>query len=154
MQILMLRHGSAVPNAPRDRDRALNAAGREELNRVLSQCRETLAGVEQIFVSPYLRTQQTLEVAAAYLPARVCQSAQTVDWLTPNGNPQKVLQVLQDLMVESVLLITHQPLVGTLLNDLCAFEPGQYRMGTAALAAVEADPVARGLGNLSWLKHP
>lgn len=150
----MLRHGSAFPSAPRDRDRALNAAGREELGRVLEQCRDTLAGVEQIFVSPYLRTQQTLEVAAPYLSAAALQGAQTVDWLTPNGNPQKIIEILEELMVERVMLITHQPLVGTLLDDLCAFEPGQYRMGTAALAAVQVDPVARGLGNLLWLKQP
>lgn len=150
----MLRHGSAFPSAARDRDRALNAAGREELGRVFDQCRDTLAGVEQVFVSPYLRTQQTLEVAGPYLSSTALQTAQTVDWLTPNSNPQKTFQTLEDLVAERVLLITHQPLVGTLLDDLCAFEPGQYRMGTAALAAVDLEPIARGLGNLLWLKQP
>lgn len=151
----MLRHGCAEPSASRDRDRRLTAEGREELHRVLAASRDQLAGVSRVLVSPYLRAQQSCDLAMSYLTHLAPEQRQTVDFLTPGSNPQTVFDWLarqtQDLQV---LLVTHQPLVGTLLDELCGFETGRYRMGTAALAAVRLDVPGRGLGELLWLKHP
>lgn len=154
MDIFLLRHGNAESSAPRDRDRQLSAEGREELHRVLASCGEDLAGVQHVLVSPYLRAQQTCEIALQYMPQVQQAQQQTVDFLKPSGSCQAVIDWAYDAQYGSVMLVTHQPLIGTLLDELCGFEPGLYRMGTAALGAIRADVVARGLGELMWLRQP
>lgn len=154
MELFLLRHGNAESSAPRDRDRELSAEGREELRVVLSACGEQLASVDYVLVSPYLRAQQTCDIARSYLPQITAEQQQTVDFLKPNGSSQAVIDWAYSAGYQSVLMVTHQPLVGILLDELCGFEPGRYRMGTAALAAVNAPLVARGLGELVWLKQP
>ncbi len=152
MTLFLLRHGNAEVRAATDRERGLTQAGRQEIQQVLSACDNALAKVEGIWVSPYRRAMETLEAARPYLPpvpVREC------DFLIPSGSPGETLQALGCVGPVSLLLITHQPLIGTLLDDLCDFEPGQYRLGTGSLAAVEVDPVcARGMGALKWLRHP
>lgn len=155
MDIFMLRHGCAEPTATRDRDRRLTAEGREELHRVLAACGTQLAGISRVLASPYTRAQQSCDLAMTYLPQVSPDQRQMVDFLVPGSNPQRVFEWLsrqpQDLQV---LFVTHQPLVGTLLDELCGFESGRYRMGTAALAALRLDVVDRGRAELLWLKHP
>ena len=57
-------------------------------------------------------------------------------------------------MHQSIALVSHQPLVGTLIDDLGGFECGRYRMGTAALASLSCDPMAALCCTLDWLIHP
>ncbi|MNJ72988.1 hypothetical protein D3C77_697140 [compost metagenome] len=80
---------------------------------------------------------------------------QTVPWLTPDSDPQAVIAELDKLGLEEVLLVSHQPLVGTLVGLL---EHGHYRtpapMSTASLAQLEGDWPLAGLMTLKSLKHP
>lgn len=154
MQLFLLRHGNAESAASKDSERQLSAAGREELRTVLASCQDELANIDCVLVSPYVRAQQTCEIALNYLPNINNHQRSTVGFLKPTGNPQAVFDWAASADCRAALLVTHQPLVGTLLDELCGFEPGLYRMGTAALAAVDAEIVARGLGDLRWLKQP
>lgn len=154
MRIYLLRHGSAQQSAPRDRDRQISAAGREELGQVFNQCAEALEGVQIALVSPYVRAQQTFQEALPWLPNLTASQPQTLDMLAPDGNPLRVIEHLEALTESPVLVVSHQPLIGVLLDELCGFETGRYRMGTGAIAAIDTAVVARGLGELAWLKHP
>lgn len=154
MDLFLLRHGNAESSAPRDSERQLSVEGKSELHSVLAQCRDALASVEWVLVSPYVRAQQTCDVARQYIPHISDQQQQTVNFLKPGGNPQAVIDWAHNATCRSALLVTHQPLVGTLVDELCGFEPGFYRMGTASLAMIRAEVVARGLGELLWLKQP
>ncbi|MBC6904749.1 phosphohistidine phosphatase SixA [Saccharophagus sp. K07] len=155
MEVFLLRHGCAEPSAARDRDRRLTAEGREELHRVLRDVSGELAVVNRVLVSPYVRAQQTSDIAMEYLPHLSSNHRQTLDFLTPGSNPQRLLDWLagqpDDLCA---LFVTHQPLVGTLLDELCGFETGRYRMGTGALAHLHLPLVGRGLADLIFLKQP
>lgn len=154
MEIFLLRHGNAESTAPRDRDRRLSAEGREEVHQVLKRSQSHLTHVDGVLVSPFVRAQQTWEIAHQYLPHISAEQSQTVDFLKPSGSPQAVIDWLYASPQKAILMVTHQPLVGTLLDELCGFEPGLYRMGTAALAALETEIVARGLGRFLWLQQP
>lgn len=154
MELFLLRHGNAESSAPKDSERQLSAAGREELRAVLGSCQEALAKVDCVLVSPYVRAQQSCEIAREYLAHITDEQQYTVDFLKPTGSPRAVFDWAANANCGAVLMVTHQPLVGTLLDELCGFEPGLYRMGTAALAAVDAEVVARGLGDFLWLKQP
>lgn len=155
MDLFILRHGDAAHVARSDQERCLTACGQEEAHSTLTQCQADLAAVMHMLVSPYVRAQQTAQIAAKYLPPAAV--TQTCELLVPEANPQKLIDYLQYLQqqkqLSSVLLVSHQPLVGTLLNKLCGFEVGRYSMGTSALAAVKTDVLAAGLGQLQWLRR-
>ena len=152
MTIFLLRHAEASFQAARDEDRELTARGRRQLLAVISTNTEELASVGRIWVSPYKRAQQTLALARPYLPDSA--TVVTSDLLTPDQNPLGVLPLLEDDRPGDLMLVGHQPLLGRLLDWLCALEPGAVAMGTSALAAVDITLVARGLGHLRWLRQP
>ncbi len=154
MELFLLRHGHAVPSAPRDSERELSSQGREDLSMVLQPLTKELNQIEKVLCSPFIRTRQTLEVAKQYLPAAVDSNITYSENLTPDANYLALASLLETMQETSVLLVTHQPLVELLLNWLCGFAPGEYRMGTSAIAAIDIDPVAAGLGELRWLKQP
>ena len=155
MEIFVLRHGHAESEAKSDQLRPLSLSGIHDLKIVLSKCLTEMTEVRQAFVSPYLRTQQTFEVVREFLPNLIKTDTEAV---TPNGNPHAFIDFLfsqsQHHKVRSVLVISHQPFVGTLVDSLCSLEPGSHRMGTSALADIVSDPVASGCGELKWLRQP
>lgn len=155
MELFLLRHGCAEPSASRDRDRRLTAEGREELHQVIKESTAALAHINRVLVSPYVRAQQSCDVIMEYLPHLSGSQRQTLDFLTPGSNPQRMLDWLSSQPDDlNVLCVTHQPLVGTLLDELCGFEAGRYRMGTAALAHLHLPLVGRGQAELVFLKQP
>jgi phosphohistidine phosphatase len=80
----------------------------------------------------------------------------TADLIIPDANPFSVMEWLQSFgrINQSILLVSHQPLVGELVNKLCGKPAGFYSMGTSSLAAIRASVVATGMGELMWLDHP
>jgi phosphohistidine phosphatase len=112
-----------------------------------------MSSIEHVLVSPYVRTQQTLNMALPFMPLVSSEHCDVCEFLNPGGDPQRVIEWLSANNPRSILLVTHQPLIGTLLDEICGFESGRYRMGTGALAAVKLDVVAKGLGELKWLRQ-
>lgn len=156
MELFLLRHGNAETQAPRDFDRSLSALGRAELNAVFRDVASNeLEALQAVFVSPYLRAQQSYSEVSAYL---TCRDKQDTQLLVPAGNPYQVVDWLYALAVEqgidSVLLVSHQPLLGNVLNLFCGFESGAYHMGTSCLAAIDMEVPGISMGQLRWLKLP
>lgn len=154
MQLYVLRHGHAEAEAPTDKQRPLSLEGKHEVKSIVTRCAGELENIERVFVSPYLRAQQTFQVVREVLPQL---HNEILDLIVPGGNAQAVIDFLVERQardgLKSVLLITHQPFAGTFVDKLCDLETGTYRIGTAGLAAIDIDPVAAGLGELRWLKH-
>lgn len=157
MEVILFRHGRAESAANCDKNRALTPSGRDELQRAVQSSGARLQGIDSVWVSPYLRARQTLEVIQG-LQSRLRDCPTEVqEFLTPCGNPQAVIDRLNehDDVCRRLLLVSHQPLLGTLLDELCGFEPGQYRLSTGSMAAVNLETaVARGCGTLTWIQHP
>ncbi|MNP46703.1 phosphohistidine phosphatase [compost metagenome] len=104
-----------------------------------------------IYVSPYLRAQQTAQLVREALGFE--PELRTVDWLTPETRPQKVLERLEDQ--DNVLLVSHNPLVGSLLGFLQhghLQHPEQVQ--TAGLAELEGDMPLAGALKLKGIRHP
>lgn len=151
MKLWVLRHGEAESRANSDAERRLTAHGREQVLRSAAE----LMGqpLQAILASPFVRAQQT--AALVHEALGYAQPVRTVPWLTPESNPQQALAELDALGLEHVLLVSHQPLVGSLVGVL---EHGHYRdpapMGTASLAELEGDWPLAGLMTLRTLHHP
>lgn len=157
MKLYILRHGQAEARAANDSLRALTETGRSDVERMVSAMRADILGPEQLWSSPYRRAQQTAEIADRILSATEPASAPidtvTTDCLVPEAALSELYARLQSSQAQSVLLVSHQPLVGSLLDDLCGTDPGFHPMGTASLACVELELPARGMGRLAWLRH-
>lgn len=155
MTIFILRHGQAEAQITTDDARRLTDKGRNDTARIV-QARIADMPLAQIWASPLVRAQQTAEIAASYFPRL---KIQTTDLLVPEANPRALMNWLQELNAQidgsdqSVLLVSHQPLVGALVNLLCGKPGDYYPMGTSSLAAIHAQVIAAGLGDLLWLDH-
>ena len=108
--------------------------------------------MQLVLHSPYVRTVQTAAILRQYSAA----PQQASDLLVPDADPRILVDALYQLsqQYQSIALVSHQPLVGTLIDDLGGFECGRYRMGTAALASLSCDPMAALCCTLDWLIHP
>lgn len=150
MELFVLRHGDAEPRITTDEVRPLSARGKVEVESVVKSAQQTMHGLEIILVSPLLRAQQTAEIAHQFLPA---VPMETTELLIPESRPSALYELLQGRAEKSVLLVSHQPLVGNFINELCG-TPNYHAMGTANLACIDCDVVAVACGELRWLKRP
>jgi len=151
MKLWILRHGEAQNRARTDAERELTDNGRAE---VLSSAASLMGQpLRWIIASPYVRAQQTAELVRQTLG--FSEAVVTVPWLTPDSDPRKVLDNLDLYASDNVLVVSHQPLVGSLIGlavhgSLQQAEP----MHTASLAELEADFPLAGAMELVGVRHP
>ena len=148
MELYLLRHGDAIEGFP-DRSRLLSAFGREQVSDVALAHRLACEGIEKVVSSPYTRAAQTAEIFV-----RGAGLTKTIDWLndlTPQGDLRAIEEFLQNTEVESVLLVSHLPLV-SLLIDYLTGESGIY-MGTGSLASLSMPFAGREIAQLNWIQH-
>jgi len=157
MTIFILRHGQAEAQITTDEARQLTEKGRSDTARVMAVRAVDMTSLAQIWASPLVRAQQTAAIAANYFPHL---NIQTTELLEPEANLQALLQWLDELNQlqlqdpnQSILLVSHQPLVGVLVNKLCGKSDDFYPMGTSSLAAIHAQVIASHMGDLLWLEH-
>ncbi len=149
MKLWILRHGEAEAHARTDAERNLTEHGRGEVLRSAAH----LIGqpISAILASPYVRAQQTAHLVRDVLGFE--PQIRTVPWLTPDGSPQQVVDKLDT--DDNVLLVSHQPLVGSLISYLQHGHPRQPQpMYTASLAELEGDFPLAGLMSLVSVKNP
>lgn len=150
MKLWVLRHGEAEPRANSDAERRLTAHGREQVLRSAAH----LLGqpLQAIIASPYMRAQQTATLVHGALG--FAEPVRTVPWLTPDSDVQQVIGEVGRLGLEHVLLVSHQPLVGSLVG-LLEHGHGQQPapLSTASLAELEGDWPLAGLMTLRGLRH-
>ncbi|MCW8127067.1 phosphohistidine phosphatase SixA [Microbulbifer halophilus] len=148
MQLLILRHGEAEPMEVDDAARQLTGRGRAQVAGICESRVEALSGVRAIWASPFVRARQTAEIVADKFGLEI----KTEPLLIGDTSPQQVLDALQQVGDFPLLLVSHQPLVGSLINGLCG-TGDRYPMGTSSLACLSAEVWADGCAELEWLQH-
>nr|WP_284500491.1 histidine phosphatase family protein [Microbulbifer sp. GX H0434] len=146
--MLILRHGEAEPMQIDDAARQLTGRGRAQVAGICERRTEALSAVKAIWASPFVRTRQTAEIVAD----KFGLSVKTEPLLIGDTRPQQVLDLLQRGSDFPLLLVSHQPLVGSLVNGLCG-TGNRYPMGTASLASLSTEVWADGCAELDWLQH-
>lgn len=153
MQVFIMRHGDAALDAASDAVRPLTYCGCGDTRLMASWLKAQKVNIERVLVSPYLRAQQTLDVVKSVfdLPSQ----ADVLPELTPSGDVEQVgalLHALADKGVNSALVISHLPLVGYLVAELCPDEtPPMFT--TSAIACVTLD-TERVRGLFNWQMSP
>lgn len=149
MKIVVMRHGDAVSGADNDASRVLTELGLSQSRTMASWLAPQWSKFDKVLVSPYLRAQQTWQGIAELFAVK---QVETCEDLVPGGDAERVVDYLLALESEcdSVLLVSHLPLVGHLVAELC---PGVMppMFVTSAMVAIE---LKAGQGRLLWQQAP
>lgn len=147
-----MRHGEAELHAASDSQRPLSALGVEEARRAGAWLASQALDISLVCHSPYLRAQQTVEQVCHTLGQR--QQSQ-LDVLVPSGQPAAVLQAVDSLDIQTVLCVSHQPLLGNLRNLLVDGHEGLgYPFLTASIALLSCDFLAAAGASMDWIRYP
>lgn len=151
MNVLILRHGQAEGYAQTDAQRNLTERGLRDTEQA-GKCLQSL-GLEfdDVWVSPYVRTQQTAEQVLKSYPEL---EVNTQDIFTPESDPKAAFDAIKHSGLDNLLIISHQPLVGELVALLA--EPKisyQSPMSPATMAFIHNEHMLPACGELLWLRH-
>ncbi|TCP18953.1 phosphohistidine phosphatase SixA [Nicoletella semolina] len=128
-----MRHGEAGLNTFTDSQRTLTERGNmmafEQGKWLAKRLIEQKVNLDAVFVSPYIRAQQTwFNVIKGMQAAKFEQNFAkiTENWqgITPSSNAQLVVDYLETIAAEkqNVFLISHLPLVFDLVQHLTQFQ--------------------------------
>lgn len=124
MKVFIMRHGEAEVVASSDEARHLTEYGRKQSisqgQWLKTHLNLTALSVQKVIVSPYVRAQETFELVNSGLD-NILNDVEAWSGITPYGNATLVadyLSVLQEQGIESVLLVSHLPLVGSIVSEL------------------------------------
>lgn len=155
MKIFIMRHGEAQHYAASDAERALTERGRSESVAVARAGvnQKEVTSFDKVLVSPYLRAQQTWQEIATYFSS---QDVEICDDITPYGQSEMVFEYVSARAEaekwQSVLLVSHLPLVGYLVSE---FVPDMVppMFPTSGLVCIDYQPQSR-KGEVLWNIHP
>ncbi|WP_019027723.1 phosphohistidine phosphatase SixA [Colwellia piezophila] len=152
MKIFIMRHGEAqnfsAQGSRDDSQRALTNQGHQEAKLMATWLQKMKTNPSQVFVSPYLRAQQTCEIVTSRMQTVIT----TLDFITPSGDAKQVHDFIDGWCIEqqssgeqspvqqeqSLLIVSHMPLVSYLVAELTQFEQAPI-FATAGIAHIAYD---------------
>jgi phosphohistidine phosphatase len=154
MKIYILRHGEAGVSSISDAARELTGRGRAQTADLVQRLKKENVSFDTVLASPYTRTRQTAAVVMENIDFQ--PRLEICELITPDDSPRVVVDMLAHRKEQSILIVSHQPLVSRLIEFLvlgtdsgnASFPP----MLTSSMACLSADVVARGCAELHWLK--
>lgn len=140
MQLYVMRHGQASASAAVDAERPLTEQGYLEVKLMAKWLNDNHITIDHVFVSPYVRAQQTADTLIAAL-INFAPST-TIDIITPSGDVREVHDYIDGVSqadkLENVLIISHMPLVSYLVDEL-TFDTMAPIFATASIAQIRYD---------------
>jgi phosphohistidine phosphatase len=157
MKLIVMRHGEAEPSNISDQARNLTAYGirqSKEAGKWLVQNSLDTHAINVALVSPYVRAQQTYN---GLMSTIAIERKVDVIELIPESKAREMHQVLDHFLsdnptVESIILISHMPLICYLLDEILLNHQGTL-FDTSSMAVIEYD-VQSGIGELNAFYHP
>ncbi|MGG4609088.1 phosphohistidine phosphatase SixA [Providencia sp. Me31A] len=153
MQVYIMRHGDAAIQAASDAVRPLTQKGKDDSVLMAQWLNKQGVKIDAVLVSPYLRAQQTQKIVSQYIETP--ETFEVLDQLTPSGNAAFIADHIRDLAMlgtKAVLVVSHLPLVGYLVSELCPHkEPPMFT--TSTIACIDID-VALQKAHVEWMLSP
>ena len=155
-RLYIMRHGDASMRALTDSLRPLSDRGKNqsvEAGEFLQQQVQSHSDLGLMIVSPYLRAQQTAERVVERL--NYTGEIITSNDITPDVSVDGVIAMLEPFQSKkSVLMVSHQPLVSSLIDRLVNGRCyNDNVMATASITCLEMPFVAIGQATLLWSRH-
>lgn len=154
-RLYVLRHGNAEPyGSGQDALRELTELGYNEVVSTAESFRlKGKQGFDVVFVSPYVRTQQTVKAFLANLDVSV--EVKDCPLITPSGQSDEVALWLSKQTYDSILLVTHQPFAHQFIDYMVDEPlPVNFMMRTATLVLIEGDVFAGACCQFRWHISP
>jgi phosphohistidine phosphatase len=153
-RLYVLRHGNAEPYGyDQDERRELTELGVAEVKAAARAFRTKGEVIDKVFVSPYVRAQQTAKIFLADLDVSIGMEACPL--ITPDGSAVDVAIWLNEQPYESILLVTHQPFAHQFVDYLVDEPlPVSFAMTTATLASVKGELFAGACCQFKWYVSP
>lgn len=147
MRLFIGRHGQASFDAESDRVRPLTSIGVSETQALRDKYSEELKQVQAIWASDLKRANETACIYADKLGLEI----ETKNFLSPDCEASRVLNKLQDTAPDaSLLIVSHQPLVGELVSLLCEGNIyAAHPYATSEIVVVDCDIAAPGMGAIA-----
>jgi len=152
--LYLMRHGSAVAHAATDAERPLSDQGRAEVAAMVPHLLAKPPAL--VWVSPYLRAQQTAAIVLSGLQAAgIRPQLETVAGITPDDNPFAAVDMLASASQSPLLVVTHNPFVSVLVSLLSeGHSQARLGMATASIGCLSGDVVGMGTLTLEWYQRP
>ncbi|WP_392551828.1 phosphohistidine phosphatase SixA [Orbus wheelerorum] len=150
IKVYVMRHGEAGYSATSDSSRALTPFGHQQCVSAATWFNEQKITFDFALVSPYLRAEQTFSIIANFVTVK---QSETNDFLKPNGCAAHIVDNISMLPltgIGSVLIVSHLPLVGYLVNELCP-QVAPPMFSTADIACISLPQTGEGI--LEWFHH-
>lgn len=152
-RIVLIRHGEAEPSFTNDKSRSLTDRGRQQVlksSTSIVSLVDQYRGFDCALVSPYTRTQQTFDILTINVRVKQKLNCSDVTPLSSIVDAQKaVFNQLESS--NSLLVVTHMPIVSFLAGELCHLESPPLFM-TSSFAVIDIDRQS-GLSKLVDLVH-
>jgi len=140
MRIFVMRHGQAQAMARSDQSRELTSYGKCEAENMASWLVNQKKHFDAIFVSPYVRAQQTAKIVKNILVTKT--SLTTLDFITPEDSAKKMHDFIDVNFIDNsqakVLIVSHMPLVSYLVAEFTGGMKAPL-FQTASIAEIEYD---------------
>lgn len=154
MRVFVMRHGEAQSVAPSDSARQLTAKGKEQAYKQAKWLQSLNHSLDKVLVSPYIRAQQTFEQLDLAYEKQLQNKRETWNTLTPYGDASLVadyLRVLYQEGTQNLLIISHLPLVGEIVTELCS-KKSPANFYPATIVEIEIDEKLS--GKVGKVKYP
>lgn len=136
MILYLFRHGKAARQDP-DGPRSLTSKGREEISLVAGYFKKKGFKVQTLWRSPKTRAVQTAEIFLKVVGKNGVKIEEKKE-LKPEGDAQEVYGEINNFEGDSLMLVSHLPLVGELGSLLASDSPeAEITFPTGGLAAFE-----------------
>ncbi len=144
MQIILVRHGEAYPQAfdQTDGQRELTERGHQQAHWTAEQVL-TCYQPDRIFVSPYVRAQQTLAEFFKVQPALKQLSCHVLAEIVPDGNAEAAIKTLAGFKGDCFLVVCHMNTVAYVAALLEGLDPESFALAEARV--LEQPVIAAGL---------
>src|SRR5262245_43108306 len=159
MRIYLLRHGEAVtkddPSIASDADRPLTFEGLKRTRQAAEGLKALEISFDAVFTSPWLRAQQTAEIACDALGLR--EKLMDMEELAGDRSIEEVMNALvRYTSLSNIMLVGHNPLLphlaAYLLSLSTSMEVDLKKSGICAIEVARIPP--KNPGTLLWMMSP
>jgi phosphohistidine phosphatase len=157
MELYLIRHAEAVAVGEggiiRDADRPLTDAGRTKARTLAAALQKQQVRFDAVISSPLVRAKQTTDEMLAGL-GEPKLSPRVFDEIGFEVRPKVIVQYLQELKVESVAIVGHQPGLARFAAWLIGSKKARLDLAKAGLAHIDCHELEKGGGTLISLLTP
>jgi phosphohistidine phosphatase len=153
--IYLLRHAIAVARGTADYpgdDRPLTPSGISKMKRNAAGMLALGLGFGAVLHSPLARSRDTARIVINVL-GLACPVAAT-DALLPDADPAEILREIPGTKTGSILLVGHEPHLGSLIAALLGAADPPVILRKGGLAKISVGAIAAGSGRVEWILTP